>query len=363
MLAVGSQQAYRARIQQARGRFMADETPQSKGGKARAESLGPEERRRIAQDAAKARWSDASGLPKVDFSGTLKLGELSIPCAVLEDGTRVLSENGITNALLGGRSGASKRKKKAAEQSGALLPLFIAPRQLEPYITNELREGPLKPIHYKDGRSVVVGYDARILRAVCEVWLSARAAGALQPQQQDKAQRAEELMRALADIGIVSLIDEVTGYQQYRARDELQKILAAYISPDLLPWTPRFPQNFYAELYRVRGWTYKPGSNKRNHYIGRLTNELIYKQLPQGVLDELRAKNPVDPVVKRRKHLHHQFLTDDIGNPHLEKQIVAVTTLLSVSDNWAEFARLFSKRFPPGPDDLFALPPPADDDA
>lgn len=243
------------------------------------------------------------------------------------------------------------------------MPLFIAPRQLDPFISSDLRDGPLRPIYYRDGSSIVVGYDAKILRAICEVWLSARAAGALQDQQLDKAQRAEELMRALADIGIIALIDEATGYQQFRARDELQRILAAYISPDLLPWSQRFPQNFYAELHRVRGWKYAPGSNKRNHYIGKLTNELIYKQLPQGVLDELRKKNPVDPSKKRRKFTHHQFLTEEIGNPHLEKQIVSVTTLLSVADSWDEFARLFCKRFPPGPNDLFALPPPSDEKA
>jgi hypothetical protein len=340
---------------------MSDESPQSKGGNARAKSLIPSERRRIAVEAARARWGSSAQLPKVDFSGLLKLGDVSIPCAVLENGTRVLSEYGITNALLGGRSGASKRKKKAAEQAGAHLPIFVAPRQLEPFISNELRDGPLRPILYRDGRSEVIGYDARIIRAVCEIWLSARAKGALQPQQLDKAQRAEELMRALADVAIIALVDEATGYQQHRARDELQKILAAYVSPDLMPYTQRFPQNFYSELYRVRGWKYEPGSNKRNHYIGKLTNELIYKQLPTGVLESLRKKNPTIREKKRRKHLHYKFLTEDVGDPHLQKQIVAVTTLLSVADDWSDFARLFCKRFPPGPGTLFSLPAPDDE--
>jgi hypothetical protein len=334
---------------------------QSKGGKARAEKLSPAERREIASSAAKVRWGELAELPSVDFAGTLKLGDVNIPCAVLTDGTRVLSEHGITNAILGVRSGASKRKKKAAEEAGAHLPIFVAPRQLESFIFNDLDGGPLKPIQYADGRTVVTGYDARILVTVCEIWLRARAAGALQPQQMDKAQRAEELMRALADIGIVALVDEATGYQQFRARDELQKILAAYVSPELMPWTQRFPQNFYAELHRVRGWRYEPGSSKRNHYIGKLTNELIYKQLPEGVLDELRRKNPRSPETGRRKQLHYRFLTEDIGDPHLQKQIVSVTTLLSVADDWSDFARLFCKKFPPGPDDLFSLPPPEED--
>jgi hypothetical protein len=334
---------------------------QSKGGKARAKKLAPKERRNIASAAAKARWAEFSNLPSVDFPGTLRLGNVTIPCAVLTDGTRVLSENGIANAILGGRSGASKRKKKAAGEAGAHLPLFVAPRQLESFISSDLLDGPLKPIRYVEGRTIVTGYDARILSAVCEIWLRARAEGKLQEQQRDKAQRAEELMRALADVGIVALVDEATGYQEYRARDELQKILAAYISPDLMPWSQRFPQSFYADLHRLRGWKYAPGSNKRNHYIGKLTNELIYKQLPEGVLEELRRKNPRDPEKGRRKHLHYRFLTEDIGDPHLQKQIIAVTTLLSVSDNWPEFTNLFCRKFPPGPNDLFALPPPEED--
>jgi hypothetical protein len=340
--------------------LVTDETPQSKGGNARAQRLTPEERSRIAAEGGRAKAERTADLPRVEYPGTLTLGSESIPCAVLSDGRRVFSENGITNALLGSRSGASKRLKKASAESGALLPLFIAPRQLTPFITKELLDGPLKPIEYIEGRRVTVGYDARVLRAVCEVWLKAREAGALQKQQEDKAQKAELLMRALADIAIIALVDEATGYQQIRARDELQKILSAYISPELLPWERRFPQSFYEELHRVRGWKYAPGSNARTAYIGKLTNALIYEQLPEGVLQELKIKNPTVSNKKRRKHLHHQLLTPEIGHPHLEKQIVSVTTLLRISDGWSDFIRHFSRAFPPGPGDLFSLPAPKD---
>lgn len=331
------------------------ENPQSKGGLARAEKLTPEKKSAIASGAARARWEEQANLPSVDFSGILQLGNVSIPCAVLTDGTRVLSENGIANALLGGRSGASKRKKKAAEEAGAHLPIFVAPRQLEPFITKELVDGPLKPICYVEGRSVVIGYDARILRAVCEIWLSARAAGALQDQQLDKAQRAEMLMRALADIGIVALVDEATGYQEYRARDELQQILSAYIAEELLPWAKRFPDSYYQQLHRVWGWPYKPGNHKRNAYIGRLTNWLIYEKLPPGILEELRSRNPKNPITGRRKRTHHEHLTDDIGHPNLEKQIGAVTTLLRATPSGKPgfFKTLFRTAFPSEQPELF----------
>ena len=232
---------------------MKEDSKQSKGGTARAEKLTPDERKRIAAEGGRARAAAAAALPKVEYSGVLTLGEASIPCAVLSDGRRVLSETGIAQAILGGRSGASKRLKKASQETGALLPLFVAPSQLKPFIDNTLADGPLQPISYQDGTRNVIGYDPRILRAVCEIWLRAREAGALQKQQLDKAQRAEALMRALADIGLIALVDEATGYQKFRARDELQKILAAYISPELLPWAKRFPDAFYEELHRVQG--------------------------------------------------------------------------------------------------------------
>lgn len=299
----------------------------------------------------------AATLPKAEFAGVLKLGSESIPCAVLSDGRRVLTEHGIANAILGGRSGASIRAKRAAQAGGAPLPVFIAPERLKPFISNELNGEPFSPIQYLEGRRIVIGYDPRVLRAVCEIWLRAREAGALLKSLDDKAQKAELLMRALADVGIIALVDEATGYQQYRARDELQQILAAYISPELLPWAKRFPDAFYEELHRVRGWMYKPGSNARNAYIGKLTKALIYDPLPPGVIGELERKNPYDPSKRRRKHLHHQLLTENIGHPHLEKQIVSVTTLLRVSDDWPTFAKHFGRAFPPASNDLFALPP------
>ena len=73
---------------------------------------------------------------------------------------------GATDAILGGRSGASKRLKKRAEESGALLPVFVAPGQLKPFISNELMNGPFSPIGYISGGKVATGFDAVFTSAV-----------------------------------------------------------------------------------------------------------------------------------------------------------------------------------------------------
>ncbi len=58
-----------------------------------------------------------SELPKVTHKGSLEIGNTKIPCAVLDDGTRVLSETGIANAILKSRSGAAIKKKSSVKSS------------------------------------------------------------------------------------------------------------------------------------------------------------------------------------------------------------------------------------------------------
>ena len=154
---------------------MSDEIPKgrAKGGYARAACLSQDQRSAIASEAAKKRWQDrrrAEDVPRVLEGFKSELDRRRENSRAVISGPkgiqRVLTENGITYAILGERSGASKRLKKAASEDGALLPLFVAPSQLKPFISKELMDGPLKPIDYRDGDRVVRGYDASVLVVV-----------------------------------------------------------------------------------------------------------------------------------------------------------------------------------------------------
>jgi hypothetical protein len=340
---------------------MSDEpTGRARGGRARAEKLPPAKRSEIAAKGAQARWaakralSSGDGLPKVieGFSNVLDLAGVQIPCAVINgpDGIqRVLSENGITNALLGSRSGASKRKKKAMEDQGALLPLFVAPEQLEPYISKELVDGPLAPIDYIEGDRIVRGYDAAILPAVCNIWLRAREEGRLQRQQLGKAQKAELLLRALAETGIVALIDEATGYQKVRPQNALQEYLKLVIREQLAAWVQKFPEEFFVNIYRLKGWVW-PGM-KKNRYsvVGHYINDLVYKRLGPGVLDELMRKSPKNEHGHRPNKLH-QWLTDDIGDPMLAQHLYSLVMMQRVAIasgyGWLRFVHMVDQAMP-----------------
>lgn len=311
----------------------------SAGGKARAELLSPEDRSAIAQKAAAARW----GTPAVPApnDGEIVIGDRRIKCAVTEDGTRLINQETFLTAL-----GRAPKAKGGTGVRSNLVPAFLSAANLKPYISQELRE-LAEPILYaplKGGR--VYGYRAELLPAVCEVYLDARTDDVLLKNQHPSADAAQILIRGLARTGIIALVDEATGYQETRARNELQRILEAYVTAELRPWLKRFPDDFFKEIYRLQEWEYKPGTSKRTPYVGKLVNKYIYEQLPPGVHDELKRLNPRTERGHRR-HKFFQFLTADTGNPQLDKQISTVTTLMRISADKAEFENLFERAFPP----------------
>ena len=311
------------------------------GGAARAAKLTPERRKQISDAAVAAKRAKAA-LPRVLKKGEdLNLGGVAIPCAVIDgpDGEpiRVITENGITNALLGSRSGASKRLKKKAEDDGAPLPLFLAPGQLKPFVDKHLGDGPLSVIEYVDGDRIVRAYNAELLPAVCDIWLDARQAGALQRQQLAKAQQAEILTRGLARVGIVALVDEATGYQRDRAKDALAKILEAFVAKEIQPYLKTFPADYYENLFRLYQLPYPPEGNKswRPAFFGHITNDVVYSRLAPELLPEL--KNASSKAEKKAKL--HQWLTQDAGHPKLREHLSSVVTIMKLSKTPDEFKR------------------------
>jgi hypothetical protein len=189
-----------------------------------------------------------------------------------------------------------------------------------------------------------LGIDATLIPDVCEAFLRARDADALHHTQADIAKQAEILMRALAHTGIIALVDEATGYQADRDKDELVKIVNAYVSEQWRKWTSMFPHEFFKQIHRIQGWDYVDKQATHPQYVGKLINEYIYDRLPDGVLEKLREVNPSEGGRRKRKHTQH--MTDDTGVPHLDRQIITVTTLLEVSDDKAMFEELLLKKFP-----------------
>lgn len=153
--------------------------------------------------------------PKAIYYGVIKIEETEISCAVLENTKRILTERSVANAL-GKRGSGSYWQKRKNFEKGALLPEYVSMKYLQPYISAELKENLLKPIEYiaKNG-SVLQGVSAEIIPAICDLWITAEQKGALPKTAKKTAKRAYILLKAFAKVGIIALIDEATGYQDF----------------------------------------------------------------------------------------------------------------------------------------------------
>ena len=265
-----------------------------------------------------------------DPAHPLAIGEIEIPCYVLENETRVFSQGGFVMALDMHVQAASKREQPVQ------LPNFIGQKNLKPFIPHDLPE-VYKPILFRPsgGGVVAYGYRAELLPLVCEIYLTAREDGALRASQQHIATRAEILLRGLATVGVIALVDEATGYQRIREQRALATILERFIAKELQPWTRTFPYEFYNQIFRLKGWP-GPDGTKRPVIIAQYTNDLVYERLAPGVLKELQQRNPILPT-GRHRHRHHQWFTPDFGHPKLKEHLAAVIALMKAAPNWARF--------------------------
>lgn len=302
------------------------------GGNARAASLTPGQRQEIAKKAAEKRW----GMPQAEYMGMLKLGDLELPCAVLSDGTRVLTETDFMSGMGMYRSGALSVRREQHE-GGAQVPLYLAFKNLIPYINMHLGDVHSLVLKYKTEKgSIAHGIRADIIPKICDVWLDAQEDGVLGDRQELIAAKAKLVMRSLAHVGIIALVDEATGFQRDRAANALAEILERYIAKELQPWVKTFPDDYYAELFRLRGLQFPTDKVKRPQYFGHLTNDIIYRRLAPAVLDELKNSAPKDDQ-GRRKHKLFQGLTPDLGHPKLREHMASILTIMKLSADYDDF--------------------------
>jgi hypothetical protein len=332
-------------------------TGRAKGGAARAAKLTQEERSAIARKGALARARKRAepvepNLPVAEYGSEerpLRILDTEIPCYVLNNGARVLTQQGFLSAI--GRSKTPKGGTgvQSIEELDNL-PTFLAAWNLKPLITKELLEST-KPVKFRlPSGSVAYGFRAEALPQVCNVYLKAQDEELLLRSQKHIAEKAGMLVRGLAETGIVALVDEATGYQEVRARDALQAYLERFIRKELAAWVKTFPDDFFRELYRLKKWDWT-GSSRRPGVVGNYIKDLIYERLGHGVLAELERKNPSDGK-GQRKFKHHQWLTDEIGNPALAQHMYALIGFMRAEDDWEMFKHRFGRAYPKKGDTL-----------
>lgn len=279
---------------------------------------------------------------KVKYEGVIELNNTSIDCFVLEDGTRVLSAREMQRVL-----NMVDEKEDGKETAGTRLSRHLDQKSLQPFIYKGREVDHFKPLECYKGTQKINGFEATILIDLCDAFLQARKEIALSPRQKLIADQAEILVRSFAKVGLIALIDEATGYQYDREKKELQTILKALVSDEIMEYQQQFQLSFYKEIFRLWNIPFTPQNIKRKpQFIGHLTNRFIYSNLPKGifVLDKLKQNTPKTKTGNFKYRLH-QSLTEDVGREALKKVLYSVEAIASISKDKSDFERLMNEKY------------------
>lgn len=278
---------------------------------------------------------------KAKYESFLVLGDKKLACAVLEDGTRVISKGAIFRAFK--RTIRARAKHDPSRVPG--MPSFADAKNLKPFIDTEL-PGVLLPISYLNKKGATIqGYQAEALPTLCRVYMRAAAAGVLNWQQKENAKVAESLNQIFAKLGIVAWIDEVTGYQYVRDPAALSGLVTLYIAEERRQWQKEFRDEFYYHLNRIHGRS-TANLKDRPGYFAHFTNKYIYEPLEEGqVLRELNKVNPIQPNGHRKDKLH-SHTTGDYGILKVRERIEGTLTCMKLSTNKRKFQSLYARAFP-----------------
>ncbi len=264
----------------------------------------------------------------------LVIGDIHIPCYVLENESRVLTQRGLFFAV-NSRIGPSGRE----------ILNFIDRNWIIPFISNTLSLGVKSPIPFLWKTKRMLGYPSELLPDLCASIINAHVAGATTTRQASIVRRAYTLQASFAKVGIVALIDEATGYQTIRDREALHKLLDRFLREEHAKWAKRFPDEFYIQMFRLKNWPWRGMKINRPQVVGIYTNQIVWDRLAPGLRKELERRNPPNENGER-PFRHHQFLTEDIGHPALQEHLHGVIAIMRAAQSWAHFQDLLTTAYP-----------------
>lgn len=130
----------------------------------------------------------------VKKDGELTLSEgVSIPCYVLEDGTRVLSGRAMQSAL-----SMVDESEEGKQTHGTRLGRYLDQKSLKPFIYKGKEQDHFEPIICYKGEQKIHGYEATVMVDICDGFLQARKEIKLSPRQKIIADQCEILVRSFA---------------------------------------------------------------------------------------------------------------------------------------------------------------------
>lgn len=281
-----------------------------------------------------------SGIPKATHWGELPIGDSVLPAYVLENGTRVFSLKGVVVGLIG--------------TTGGQLPEYLKVRALQDFLPSDLKpaeDGSIPALCRFDtgGKGdfrYAIGFPVERFIDLCSAYsmalqehLNPTSDFKLTPRQIEIAKRAIAFDRACAKVGIIAMVDEVTGYQYERAEDALRLKLNLFLSEEMRKWEKTFPDQLWVEFGRLTKW--KGPVHQRPKYWGKLVMELIYGYLDPDVAKWLKENKP-KPMHGQN---YHQWLNEQYGLKRLMEHIWMVTGMAAACRDMQGLRERMAERY------------------
>lgn len=278
--------------------------------------------------------------PKATHSGDLKIGGVSIPCYVLQDGTRIFALKGVVVGLIG--------------TEGGQLAEYIKVSSLRPYLPDDLipaEDGTIPALlKFDTGHQSFAKYAQGVpvekFLDICSAYSAAlqdsmipNTGVTLTERQREIALQANRFLRSCAKTGIVALVDEATGYQYERAADALQMKLKLFLEEEMREWERTFPQELWNEFGRLTNW--KGTAQQRPKWWGKLVNELVYQYLDPDVYKWLREHAPKP----RHGQNYHQWMSSQYGLKKLIEHIWQLVGMASACSSMSELRQRMAEKY------------------
>lgn len=213
----------------------------------------------------------------------------NVTCYVLEDERRVITKRAAVAALSSGPNNAHLERSIERLPNGSAL----------------LAAGPNFIEFSLPGGRVGHGIEAKTFARMLQLYAAALQAGQLRADQMPVALRAVRLLAGVAEVGIVALVDEATGYRAQLVAENKAFVYRALLQDSASDWALMWPAEFVDAICRLHGRRYAGGTQPA--WLAS-TYEKIYRIiLGEDAVDEMQRRNP-EP-----KHgtNHHQWLTPE----------------------------------------------------
>jgi len=271
-------------------------------------------------------------LPEARWWGTLVIGEWEIPCYVLKDARRILGRAEAAAVLTDGKGEAGRASH---------LESLLEVEALKPYLPPKPFTKTVELILPGAKNKKVQGIEAETFVEICKAYVRARDEQVLSAQKElNIARNTTKILAACAREGLISLIDETTGYQYDRIQEALHQKLSFYIKKDgLQKWEKTFPDQLWETFRRLTKWQGPIDSHPQ--YWEKLVMELVYEYLDKDAVEWLKHNEPRPKNGKNQ----HQWLHSQYGLKKLTEHIWMLVGMAKTCTTMLELRQKIAEQF------------------